>query len=137
MLGTTDPNASGKEHALLVTTSQPLAGGCLSLSPMSPALVQIFLPLRDNDGTPFARDMYVRIYDELASRHGGATAFNRSPASGLWATSDDEVVEDVVVLIEVLVDELDRAWWKQFRLRMERDFRQERILARALACELL
>ncbi len=104
---------------------------------MSSALVQIFLPLRDNDGVPFPRKTYHRIHEELAERHGGATAFNRSPASGLWASSEDEVVEDVVVLLEVLVDDLDHAWWVQFRARLEREFRQERILVRALACEVL
>lgn len=104
---------------------------------MSPALVQIFLPLRDNEGVAFAREKYLRIHEELAERHGGATAFNRSPASGLWASSDDEVVEDVVVLLEVLVDDLDRTWWKQFRTRLEREFRQESILLRALPCEVL
>lgn len=104
---------------------------------MSPALIQIFLPLRDNEGVAFVREKYLRIHEELAERHGGATAFNRSPASGLWASSDDEVVEDVVVLLEVLVDDLDRAWWKQFRTRLEREFRQESILLRALPCEVL
>jgi len=104
---------------------------------MSTALVQIFLPLRDNNGAPFAREKYLQIYDELTNRYGGATAFNRSPASGLWASSDDEVVEDIVVLLEVMVDNLDRAWWTQFRLRLEREFRQESILVRALPCEIL
>jgi hypothetical protein len=104
---------------------------------MSPALVQIFLPLRDNDGVPFPREKYLRIHEGLAERHGGATAFNRSPASGLWAASDDEVVEDTVVLLEVLVDDLDRAWWTQFRLRLEREFRQDSILVRAIPCEVL
>jgi hypothetical protein len=104
---------------------------------MTTALVQIFLPLRDNEGVPFDRERYLRIYEELTDRFGGATAFNRSPASGLWASSDDEVVEDIVVLLEVQVDDLDRAWWTRFRLRLEHEFRQERVLVRALACELL
>jgi len=104
---------------------------------MNPALVQIFLPLRDNEGISFPRETYVRIHEELAERHGGATAFNRSPASGLWAPSGDEVVEDVVVLLEVMVDELDREWWARFRARLEHLFRQEHILVRALPCETL
>lgn len=104
---------------------------------MSPALVQIFLPLRDNDGVPFAREKYARLHEQLAERHGGATAFNQSPASGLWAASDDEVVADTVVLFEVLVEDLDRAWWKQFRTCLEEEFRQESILIRALPCEIL
>lgn len=104
---------------------------------MSSALVQVFLPLRDNEGVSFPREQYLRIHEELAERHGGATAFNRSPASGLWASPDEEVVEDIVVLIEVLVDDLDQVWWTQFRLRLEREFRQDSILVRAIPCQIL
>jgi hypothetical protein len=35
---------------------------------------------------------------------------------------------DQGVIFEVIIDEADRAWWGAYRERLERDFRQKRIL---------
>jgi hypothetical protein len=35
---------------------------------------------------------------------------------------------DEVVIFEVIVEEMDRSWWTSYRERLERDFRQKRIL---------
>ena len=47
-------------------------------------LVQLLLPLRDNEGRPFGRADFERVRSELADRFGGVTAFLQSPASGIW-----------------------------------------------------
>jgi hypothetical protein len=35
------------------------------------------------------------------------------------------------------VDDFDRAWWRDYRAELCRRFRQEAILLRAIACEVL
>jgi hypothetical protein len=99
-------------------------------------LVEILLPLYDNEGQPFGRSDFDRVRDELAETFGGVTAFRRSPAEGVWA-DDGEQSRDRVVIYEVMADALDRAWWQAYRRALEGRFRQERILMRATACEQL
>jgi len=100
-------------------------------------LVQLFLPLRDNDGAPFDRALFDEVRATLAERFGGSTAFVRSPASGLWEDDDGELERDDVVLLEVMADTLDPAWWREYRRTLEQRFRQEAILVRALPAETL
>lgn len=47
-------------------------------------LVQILLPLADNDGVPFPEADLAAVQAELATRFGGLTAHNRAPARGVW-----------------------------------------------------
>ena len=100
-------------------------------------LVQLFLPLRDNGGAAFDRALFDEVRATLAERFGGSTAFVRSPASGLWEDDDGELERDDVVLLEVMADTLDRAWWHDYRRTLEQRFRQEAILVRALPAETL
>lgn len=99
-------------------------------------LVQFLLPLRDNEGRPFARADFERVHTELTERFGGVTAFLQSPAQGAWK-EEGETARDEVVLYEVMAEALERAWWKDYRAQLERRFRQERILVRALGVETL
>ena len=47
-------------------------------------LVQILLPLADNQGRPLARKHFTAIQRELTKRFSGLTAYSRSPAEGHW-----------------------------------------------------
>ena len=100
-------------------------------------LVQLFLPLRDNAGRPFARKQFDEVRAALAERFGGSTAFVRSPAAGLWEDQDGDLERDDVVLVEVLVDTLDADWWSDYRRLLERRFDQDAILVRALPAQML
>jgi hypothetical protein len=100
-------------------------------------LVQLFLPLRDPAGHAFEKPLFDEVRATLAERFGGSTAFVRSPAAGLWEDDDGTLERDDVVLLEVLVESLDRAWWREYRRMLERRFRQDEILLRALAVERL
>ncbi len=100
-------------------------------------LIQLFLPLYDNDGRLFARGAFDRVRDELTERFGGVTAFRLSPAEGLWKEGEGEVTRDRLVTYEVMADGLDRAWWSGYRADLEGRFRQEEILMRASEVERL
>ncbi|WP_224247588.1 hypothetical protein [Hyalangium gracile] len=99
-------------------------------------LVQFLLPLRDNERRAFPRADFERVRSELTERFGGVTAFLQSPAAGVWK-EEGETTHDEVVLFEVMTDTLDRAWWKGYRSELERRFRQEAIVVRALGAESL
>ena len=100
-------------------------------------LVQLLLPLKDQDGKPFPRSQYRKIREVLTERFGGLTAYTRAPAEGLWDQGDDEVAFDDIVVYEVMVPELDREWWGAYRAGLERDFDQDELVVRAQEIERL
>jgi hypothetical protein len=99
-------------------------------------LVQLLLPVRDQDGKPFPRSQYRKIRQELTERFGGLTAYTRAPAEGLWDVGDEVDYDDIVVY-EVMVESLDRPWWREYRAGLERDFDQDELVVRAQEIERL
>jgi hypothetical protein len=100
-------------------------------------LVQLLLPLKDQDGKPFPRSQYRKIREVLTERFGGLTAYTRAPAEGLWDVGDDEVLLDDIVIYEVMVADLDREWWRQYRSGLEEAFDQDELVVRAQEIERL
>jgi hypothetical protein len=100
-------------------------------------LVEFLLPTFDNEGRRFPKDGFDRVRQELIERFGGVTAFLRSPATGLWADEGGQVRRDDLAIFEVMVDTLDRAWWRQYREQLERRFRQKEVVMRATEVERL
>lgn len=100
-------------------------------------LVQLLLPLRDNDGAPFPRSMMDEVRHHLTERFGGVTAHLRAPAAGAWKDDEGDVARDDVILLEVMAQELDRAWWADYRQALESRFRQDEIVIRATPIERL
>jgi len=99
-------------------------------------LIQILLPLFDNSGQPFGEEPYTQVHRELTERFGGLTAFTRAPAQGLWQ-NEGKTHRDDIVVVEVMADALDRAWWRDYRRHLETLFRQDTIVIRARAVEIL
>jgi hypothetical protein len=99
-------------------------------------LVDILLPLQDERGEPFPAEYYDRLAQSLTERFGGVTSFARSPGEGRWknrgATERDEIV-----VIEVMADNIDRAWWSDLRRDLMKEFKQEDIVIRSQAMERL
>lgn len=100
-------------------------------------LVQLLLPLRDDEGRPFGRAPFDRVRAELTGRFGGVTAYLQSPAEGAWREPGGGVDRDDVVILEVMAEALDRAWWSGYRAELERRFRQDEVVVRATAMERL
>jgi hypothetical protein len=93
-------------------------------------LIQILLPLCDNDGHAFGEELFSKVRRELTERFGGLTAFTRAPAQGLWNDAG-ETKHDEIVVFEVMAKRLDATWWRDFRRALEQDFRQDTIVIRA------
>lgn len=93
-------------------------------------LVQILLPLADNDGNAFAQDVYDHVAHELTERFGGVTAYTRSPAKGRWQEGSGTHLDEVII-VEVMVGKLDDVWWRTYRAALEAAFRQKQVVVRA------
>lgn len=91
-------------------------------------LIQLLLPLHDNDGRDFPPAHFSQVRAELTERFGGVTAFIRAPAVGLWKESAADVSRDEVVMFEVLAEHLDQNWWSLYRKQLQNKFRQNEVL---------
>lgn len=95
-------------------------------------LIQILLPLYDNEGRQLARTLFDQVRQELVQQFGGLTSYARAPVSGLWKEDEQAPpMRDDLVIYEVMADTLDADWWRQYRMKMEAQFRQKEIMIRA------
>jgi hypothetical protein len=94
-------------------------------------LVQLLLPLYDNDGQRQPDELFGRVRDELTERFGGLTSYSRAPARGLWQDETGNTSRDEIVVYEVMAGELDAAWWRGYREQLERSFRQDKLIVRS------
>lgn len=106
----------------------------VSIASCMPYLIQILLPLYDNAGNRFPEEAYTEVRSDLTDRFGGLTAYSRSPAEGLWARGVQTKIDDIVVF-EVMVQALDRDWWRDYKQQLERLFRQDKLVLRAQSYE--
>lgn len=100
-------------------------------------LVQILMPIRDNDGQPFSRSLLDEVRHELTEHFSGVTAHMRAPAHGAWEAPEGETQQEDVVIFEVMCERLDRCWWHDYRRNLETRFRQRQVLVRAVPVEKL
>lgn len=73
---------------------------------------------------------------KLTQAFGGLTAFTRAPAEGLWDTGGAVKCDDIVV-VEVMTDTLDRSWWHEYRIELEKLFGQDEMIIRAQTYEIV
>ena len=100
-------------------------------------VVEVFLPFTSNEDDAFSRTHFEQVKLELTERWGGVTAFIRSPAEGVWKESNAVMSYDQIIIIEVMVETLDRVWWITYRHELKHRFHQDEILIRATETEKL
>ena len=100
-------------------------------------LIQLLLPLYDNDQQELPQALFEQVRAELVTRFGGLTAYSRAPLRGLWQEDGEHTVRDDLVIYEVMAPQLDRVWWRRYRRLLERRFRQESMVVRAQETERL
>ncbi|MBB2820055.1 UNVERIFIED_ORG: hypothetical protein GGD59_003318 [Rhizobium esperanzae] len=94
-------------------------------------LVKVLLPVGDDAGS-----ILEPISRKLTETFGGVTMHVNAPAEGLWKNEGD-VDWDRIVVVEVMTNNLDRAWWAAFRKELELALEQEEIVIRASEVERL
>jgi hypothetical protein len=97
-------------------------------------LIQLLLPTRAS-GDP-AMTALAETRRELVDRFKGVTAYVRSPAKGLWTAPGGHTEADDVVMVEVVTDSFDRAWWRTYSAVLAQRFAQDAIHVRALPVEM-
>lgn len=95
-------------------------------------LIQILLPLRDNAGQQFSKQMFGEVREHLLKTFGGVTIYNGNAATGLWEGTQGEIEKDQVIIVEVMTTSLNRHWWKNYRTELEKKFQQDEIVIRAI-----
>jgi hypothetical protein len=93
-------------------------------------LVQILLPKETGSGEPIRQQWFNGLLKELTETFGGATSFIRGPAEGLWQ-SGGETERDSIAVIEIMADDIEEAFWRSLRERLERELGQDEIVIRA------
>ena len=88
-------------------------------------LVELFIPK-----VAASKDRLSSLQYLLVEQFGGLTAYSRAPAKGI-DMEGGKPVEDEIIILEVMTDSLDRAWWSSLRVQLERDLQQLEILIRA------
>ena len=89
-------------------------------------LIQLLLPV---SGPASAAGLapLAETRHELAAKFKGLTAYLRSPVKGLWTAADGHTEQDDVVMVEVVTDTFDRAWWQTYASTLAERFGQEAI----------
>ncbi len=93
-------------------------------------LIQIFLPVRDNNKKAFPKVKYIRMRKALTKKFGGLTAYTHAPAEGLWKDDQNDAHHDEMVIFEVMAPKLDKQWWKKYKQWLENTFAQDEIIIR-------
>ena len=99
-------------------------------------LVQVLLPLYDNDGQAFEQALYLKVKTVFTEKFGGVTAYVRSPAEGAGHGPTGAASHDEIVIFEVMTERLDRRWWRKMRSELARTFRQEQLVIRTNPIEI-
>lgn len=105
--------------------------------PKPTTLVQLLLPLYDNNGTLFPKKYYEAVKAKLIEDFGGVTAYSQAPASGLWQEQNESIVKDKIIVYEVMVGRIDRSYWKKFKGHLQEQFQQQELIIRQTAIGLL
>ena len=97
----------------------------------------MLLPLYDNDRHAFPGIYFTRVRRELTDQFGGVTAYTRAPAEGFWEDEEGRTRRDDVIVVEVMVEELDREWWRTYGTEVAQRFAQEELVIRAIRFDAL
>jgi len=99
-------------------------------------LIQLLLPTSGAAGADGLAPL-AETRRELVDRFNGLTAYLRSPAKGLWTAPDGHTEQDEVIMVEVVTDTFDRAWWRTYVATLAERFGQQSIHLRAIPVEML
>jgi hypothetical protein len=100
-------------------------------------LIQLLLPVRDNQGQDFPSSPHDYVRKQLAEKFGGITAYIRTPAKGIWKDRNNEMEKDDIFIFEIMLKEPDEAWWRDYKQALEKLFSQEDIIIRVLPMRLV
>jgi len=97
-------------------------------------LVQLLLPLYDNEKNPFPEQYYKKVKKMLTEKFGGVTTYTQTPATGLWKKDKGRgnLMYDKLIVYEVMTSKIDRSFWEQYKKKLETKFRQKALIIRQI-----
>ncbi len=90
----------------------------------------MLLPIKDENGGLFPEHYFTDLRDALAIKFGGITIYSRSPVKGLWKESGSSLVADEMIIYEIMMQDVDLAYWKAQKLRLQKLLHQDEIMMR-------
>jgi inorganic pyrophosphatase len=100
-------------------------------------LIQIFLPVVDENGSPFPNRFFVQVKNKLSEKFDGLSVYTHALAEGYWKNERSSLEKDKLLVYEVMANEVDLNYWKNFRTSLEKQFKQELIVVRCLGINLI
>ena len=80
------------------------------------------MPVFDQDDKAFSAEIYAPMIKELTDIFGGITTYTRTPARGLWKEDNAQVVKDDIIVYEVMTEEVESLWWKDYKEQLRIKF---------------
>jgi hypothetical protein len=99
-------------------------------------LIQLLLPLCDNQHQPLPAALHVQVKQELTQKFGGLTAYLHAPAEGHWQDGGTERQDDMI-MYEVMTSTVDTPWWAVYRQQLEARFQQKEVMIRSMTIQRL
>ena len=100
-------------------------------------LIQLLLPVSVSPSGAEEDDRVRVTHRELVDAFGGVTAYLRTPAQGVWTAPDGARERDSVVMVEIVTERFDRAWWSEYAGSLARRYQQEEMHVRAMDVDVL
>jgi inorganic pyrophosphatase len=100
-------------------------------------LIQVYLPKYQPDGKPFSSAMFQKVKAELTEKFGGLTIYAQAPAEGLWKEDEQHTVSDEIIIYEILAPSIDLKYWKAYKTKLQKQFKQEELLIRCSSISIL
>ncbi len=95
------------------------------------------MPVFDQDDKAFSAEIYAPIIKELTDIFGDITIYTRTPATGLWKEGIAQVVKDDIIEYEVMTEEVESLWWKDYKEQLRIKFNEDELIVRSTSIELL
>lgn len=131
---------AGKKFSVLERTNAKKAMKLLndSRQKQEPTkLIQLYLPKNQPDGTPFKNKLFQKVKAELTERFGGLTMYTRAPAKGLWKEDNKHTTTDDIIIYEIMAPDLEVEFWKAYKDKLLKRFKQEELLIRCSAISVI
>jgi inorganic pyrophosphatase len=131
---------AGKKFSVLERTGAKKAMKILEASREKQELsklIQVYLPNNHPDGKPFSPGLFQDVKRELTERFDGLTMYKRAPATGLWKDDDQHTVSDDIIIYEVMAESLDLEFWKAYKIKLQKRFKQDELLIRCSSVSVL
>jgi inorganic pyrophosphatase len=100
-------------------------------------LIQVYLPKNEAEGKPIPGEVFQKVKKELTEKFGGLTTYTRAPAKGLWKEEDQHTVIDDIVIYEIMAPSLDLEFWKDYKIQLQKLFKQEELIIRCSSITVL